>query len=142
MNTCIISLPHKIYGNRFISLFPKIRVRFYTVRCLILENNPWSYLREMPVATDKLSCDIHPRKMIKMVRRVSRDHIIIYMYLFTCVPMGGSTGPPLSESLGIDFYSGFREKKTQGGGVQFEILKNPGIDFYSGFRKKSRYTLL
>ena len=29
------------------------------------------------IATDKLSCDIHPRKMIKMVRRVSRDHIII-----------------------------------------------------------------
>ena len=29
------------------------------------------------LATDKLSCDIHPRKMIKMVRRVSRDHIII-----------------------------------------------------------------
>ena len=23
-----------------------------------------------------------------------------------------------------------------GGGVQFEILKNPGIDFYSGFREK------
>ena len=31
------------------------------------------------LATDKLSCDIHPRKMIKMVRRVSRDHIIIYV---------------------------------------------------------------
>ena len=29
------------------------------------------------LATDKLSCDIHPRKMIKMVRRVSRDHIIM-----------------------------------------------------------------
>ena len=31
------------------------------------------------LATDELSCDIHPvtRKMIKMVRRVSRDHIII-----------------------------------------------------------------
>ena len=29
------------------------------------------------IATDKLSCDIHPRKMIKMVRRVSRDHIIM-----------------------------------------------------------------
>ena len=39
---------------------------------------------------------------------------------------------------GIHFYSGFREKKTQGGGVQFEILKNPGIDFYSGFRKTSQ----
>ena len=26
------------------------------------------------------------------------------------------------------------EKNTRGGGVQFEILKNPGIDFYSGFR--------
>ena len=25
-------------------------------------------------------------------------------------------------SLGIDFYSGFREKKHKGGGVQFEIL--------------------
>ena len=40
-----------------------------------------------------------------------------------------------SESLGIDFYSGFRKKPQ--GGVQFEILKNPGIDFYSGFRKKT-----
>ena len=30
------------------------------------------------IATDKLSCDIHPRKIIKMVRRVSRDHIIIH----------------------------------------------------------------
>ena len=31
------------------------------------------------------------------------------------------------------------EKKNTrgGGGVQFEILKNPGIDFYSGFRKTS-----
>ena len=29
------------------------------------------------LATDTLSCDIHPRKMIKMVRRVSRDHIMI-----------------------------------------------------------------
>ena len=35
---------------------------------------------------------------------------------------------------GIHFYSGFREKKHKGGGVQFEILQNPGIDFYSGFR--------
>ena len=40
------------------------------------------------VATDTLSGDIHPRKMIKMVRRVLRDHIIIqdnssvaYMYI-------------------------------------------------------------
>ena len=40
---------------------------------------------------DKLSCDIHPRKMIKMVMHVSRDHIIISnkyhpqkkVYLFT-----------------------------------------------------------
>ena len=31
------------------------------------------------LATDKLSWDIHPRKMIKMVRRVSRDHIIMYI---------------------------------------------------------------
>ena len=30
------------------------------------------------IATDKLSCDIHPRKMIKMVRHVSRDHIIMH----------------------------------------------------------------
>ena len=37
-------------------------------------------------------------------------------------PGGGPGGPPpLSESLGIDFYSGYRKK-------------NPGIDFYSGFR--------
>ena len=66
----------------------------------------------------------------------------------------GGPGPPLSENLGIDFYSGFRfffhvytfivasEKKKTRGGVQFEILRNPGIDFYSGFKKKSRYTLL
>ena len=75
-----------------------------------------------------------------------------------------------AESLGIDFYSGYRKKKkiqvytfivasgekNTRGGVQFEILKNPGIhfysgfrgntqvgiDFYSGFRKKSRYILL
>ena len=64
---------------------------------------------------------------------------------------GGGQGclpppPPFSESLGIDFYSGFRkknqvytfivasEKKTQGGGVQ---------DFYSGFRKKIQvYTFI
>ena len=36
----------------------------------------------------------------------------------------------------MHFYSGFRDKKHKGGGVQFEILKNPGIDFNSGFRKK------
>ena len=60
----------------------------------------------------------------------------------------GGPGPPLSENLGIDFYSGFRifvhvytfivasEKKNTRGGVQFEILRNPGIDFYSGFREK------
>ena len=44
------------------------------------------------LATDKLSCDIHPRKMINMVRRVSRDHIIMnnivliviwYIHVFT-----------------------------------------------------------
>ena len=53
----------------------------------------------------------------------------------------GGPGPPLSENLGIDFYSGFK--------------KNPGMHFYSGFRekktqgggairnpKKSRYRLL
>ena len=44
---------------------------------------------------------------------------------------------------GIHFYSGVREKKTQGGGVQLEILRNPGIDFYSGFRKKIQvYTFI
>ena len=37
---------------------------------------------------------------------------------------------------GIHFYSGFREKNTRGGGVQFEILRNPGIHFYSGSREK------
>ena len=30
------------------------------------------------------------------------------------------------------------KKKHKGGGVQFEILRNPGIDFYSGFRKASQ----
>ena len=34
------------------------------------------------LATDKLSCDIHPRTMIKMVSRVSRDHIIIIIIIF------------------------------------------------------------
>ena len=40
------------------------------------------------LATDKLSCDIHPRKIIKMVRHVLRDHIIINIilsYLILCV---------------------------------------------------------
>ena len=58
----------------------------------------------------------------------------------------GGPGPPLSENLGIDFYSGFRiffhvytfivasEKKNTRGGVQFEILRNPGIDCYSGLK--------
>ena len=62
---------------------------------------------------------------------------------------GGGPGPPLSENLGIDFYSGFRKKnpgihfysgfreKKHKGGVQFEIPRNPGIDFYSGFRTKN-----
>ena len=68
----------------------------------------------------------------------------------------GGPGPPLSENLGIDFYSGFkiifscihfysgfREKKHKGGGVQFEILRHPGIDFYSGFRKTNQvYTFI
>ena len=56
---------------------------------------------------------------------------------------GGGWGAraPLSEILGIDFYSGFREKNTMG--VQFEILKNPGIYFYSGFRNKIQvYTFI
>ena len=53
------------------------------------------------LATDKLSCDIHPRKMIKMVRRVSCDHIItlyntiiiytqhaciqVYIFIYRCI---------------------------------------------------------
>ena len=39
------------------------------------------------LATDKLSCDIHPRKIIKMVRRVSRDHIIM-VYIITQIING------------------------------------------------------
>ena len=35
------------------------------------------------LATDKLSCDIQPRKMIKMVRRVSRDHIIMIINVYS-----------------------------------------------------------
>ena len=35
----------------------------------------------LSLATDKLYCDIHPRKMIKMVRHVSRDHIKIGLEL-------------------------------------------------------------
>ena len=79
-----------------------------------------------------------------------RPIAISYLIFMACRggSRGGARGPPLSENLGIDFYSGFRiffhvytfivasEKKTQGGGVQFEILRNPGIDFYSGFKKK------
>ena len=41
---------------------------------------------------------------------------------------GGSRGPggvTSEKNPGIHFYSGFREKKHKGGGVQFEILKNP-----------------
>ena len=34
-------------------------------------------LGSLATDTGTLSCDIHPRKMIKMVRLVSRDHIII-----------------------------------------------------------------
>ena len=45
---------------------------------------------------------------------------------------GADPGGPLSESLGIDFYSGFRKKST------FIVAseKNPSIYFYSDFRKK------
>ena len=45
------------------------------------------------------------------------------MYIYRGGSRGGAggPGPPLSESLGIDFYSGYRKKY-------------PGIHFYSGFR--------
>ena len=63
---------------------------------------------------------------------------------------------PLSENLGIDFYSGFRkknpgihfysgfrEKNRKGLIVAAEILRNPGIDFYSGTQKKIQvYTVI
>ena len=55
-------------------------------------------------------------------------------YLITVCRGGSRGGGP--GSLGIDFYSGFREKKHKGGGVQFEILRNRVIDFYSGFREQ------
>ena len=86
---------------------------------------------------------------------------MVYRWLYTYCPIfciefrggsrgggAGGPGPPLSENLDIDFYSGFRlffhvytfivasEKKIIRGGVQFEIPRNPGIDFYSGFKKK------
>ena len=48
-----------------------------TLRILNRFNNKTDRLLRS-LATDKLSCDIHPRKMIKMLRRVSRDHIIIF----------------------------------------------------------------
>ena len=55
----------------------------------------------------------------------------------------GGPGPPLSESLGIDFYSGYRKKNP---GIHFYSgyrgNAQVGIDLYSGFRKKSRYILL
>ena len=43
----------------------------------------------------------------------------------------------IQKNPGIDFYSGFREKKHKGGCNSKLILKNPGIDFYSGVRKKN-----
>ena len=49
---------------------------------------------------------------------------------------GGSAIGNAQTNLGIDFYSGFRKKNSWG--VQFEILQNSGIDFYSGFRKTSQ----
>ena len=59
---------------------------------------------------------------------------------------GGGGRAPLSESLGIDFYSGFRKKnpgmdfnsgfREKNHKVQFEILRKPGIYLYSGFREK------
>ena len=64
--------------------------------------------------------------------------------------ISGADPGGFSESLGIDFYSGFRKKsrytlfysgfrkKNLKGGVQFEILKNPGIDFCSGFRENAQ----
>ena len=72
-----------------------------------------------------------------MTSKISERYVMI---------RGGSRGGggALSDSLGIDFYSGFRnsgfrEKNSWGGGgVQFEIRKNQGIesiDFYSDFRK-------
>ena len=77
-----------------------------------------------------------PPHFLKEIRSISR---------------GGGAGL----SLGIDFHSGFRiffqvytfivaseEKKHKGGGVQFEILRNPGIDSYSGFRKIQVYTFI
>ena len=48
------------------------------------------------IATDKLSCDIHPRKIIKMVRLVSRDHIII---IYT------STFISISDNIYIHIYT-------------------------------------
>ena len=68
------------------------------------------------IATDKLSCDIHPRKMIKMVRRVSRDHIIIkynayinimyqihcYMIQVQCVHVSDTV---ISESFSSEYFT-------------------------------------
>ena len=84
---------------------------------------------------------------------VDRDNTIVKSSDQGRIQGGGGAAPPPphSESLGIDFYTGFRKKsrytlysgvreeKDKGGGVQFEILKIPGIDyFYSGFRKTSQ----
>ena len=58
---------------------------------------------------------------------------------------GGGGGPGLQKKIQVyTFIVASERKKTQGGGVQFEILRNLGIDFYSGSRnpKKSRYRLL
>ena len=56
----------------------------------------------------------------------------------------GGPGPPLSENLGIDFYSGFRKKIQVYTFIVASEKRNPGIDFHSGSRdpKKSRHRLL
>ena len=56
--------------------------------------------------------------------------------------MGGGVQFEILKNPGIDFYSGFRENAQGGGGCNWKSPKNVGIDFYSGFRKKSRYILL
>ena len=50
---------------------------------------------------------------------------------------GGAIRNRKNPGRSIDIYSGFN-KNSQGGGVQFVILKNPGIDLFSGFRKTSQ----
>ena len=66
---------------------------------------------------DQKSSHSHPIQ-VKQVLSVSGDTFILYFLPMNTImypsagadPGGGGPGPPLSEILGIDFYSGFKKK--------------------------------